>query len=148
MHYEIRRGLKTNRQLTTVQRTSGTFAEEPIVLGKVLRRGMRPMLLNEDQFKQHKPKLLRLLLSGSIEIFVINGVVASRVDYKTATGVSSSPVAAITTEVIEPTAETIEEDKVVFSATEDTKEAEVVAEAVVEEEPVAEVDEEQESEVG
>jgi hypothetical protein len=93
MHYEIRRGLKSNGRLSTTQRTSGTFAEEPVVLGKVLRRGMRPMLLNEDQFKQHKSKLLRLLLSGSIDVFVVNGESASRMDYKTATGISATPPA-------------------------------------------------------
>jgi hypothetical protein len=89
MHYEIRRGLKSNGRLTAPQRSSGTFAEEPVVLGKVLRRGMRPMLLNEDQFKQHKSKLLRLLLSGSVDIFVVNGEASSRMDYKAAVGIST-----------------------------------------------------------
>lgn len=88
MHYEVRRALKTGHQLTTRQRTSGTFAEEPIVLGKVMRRGTRPLLLTTAQFDQNKAKLLRLLLSGSIEIFVINGEAASRLDYKTAVGLS------------------------------------------------------------
>lgn len=82
MHFEIRRGYKTGRQISTAQRKSGTFAEEPVVLGKVLRRGMRPLSVSEEQFQLHKAKLLRLLLSGSVDITVVDG--DKRMDYKTA----------------------------------------------------------------
>lgn len=93
MHYEIRRGLKTGRRLTTAQRTSGTFAEEPIVLGKVMRRNSRPILLTAEQFEPQKAKLLRQLLSGSIEIFVVDeGQSPSRLDYKTARGHTPQPI--------------------------------------------------------
>lgn len=95
MHYEIHHGYKTGKQLTPVQRASGTFAEEPIVLGKVFRRGMKPMMLTEQQFAQHKAPLLRLLLSGSIEILVVDeNKVQTRLDYKAATGISPRPVVA------------------------------------------------------
>lgn len=90
MHYEIRHGYKTGKPLTPAQRASGTFAEEPIVLGKVFRRGMKPMMLTEMQFNQHKAPLLRLLLSGSIEIIVVDEKNAqSRLDYKTARGLTA-----------------------------------------------------------
>lgn len=88
MHYEIRRGLKPGTsRLTKAQRTSGTFAEEPVVLGKVFRRGMKPRLLSEEQFQKNKAPLLRLMMSGSIEIFVVDETKEpARLDYKTARG--------------------------------------------------------------
>jgi hypothetical protein len=73
MHFEIRRGYKTGRQLSTAQRTSGLFAEEPVVLGKVLRRGVKPLMVTEEQFKLFKPRLLLLMLAGAIEVDVIDG---------------------------------------------------------------------------
>jgi hypothetical protein len=92
MHYEIQHGYKTGKKLTPAQRASGTFAEEPIVLGKVFRRGMKPMMLTEPQFTQHKAPLLRLLLSGSIEIMVVDeNKVQTRLDYKAAIGISPRP---------------------------------------------------------
>jgi len=85
MHYEVRLGYKTGRPLSKTQRTSGTFAEEPVVLGKVLRRGEKPRLLTEAQFSRFKPQLLRLLLSGSVEIYVVDADQQPvRLDYRSA----------------------------------------------------------------
>jgi hypothetical protein len=90
MHYEIRRGHQTGKPLTQTQRSSGTFAEEPIVLGKVMRRGSSPIRLTPAQFEQQKAKLLRQLLSGSIEIYVVDAnKTPARLDYKTARGLTS-----------------------------------------------------------
>lgn len=90
MHYEIRRGHQTGKPLTQTQRSSGTFAEEPIVLGKVMRRGSSPLRLTPEQFEQQKAKLLRQLLSGSIEIYVVDAnKTPARLDYKTARGLTS-----------------------------------------------------------
>jgi hypothetical protein len=96
MHYEIRRGHKTNKPLTQTQRSSGTFSEEPIVLGKVMRRGSSPLRLTAEQFEQQKSKLLRQLLAGSIELFVVDqNKTPARLDYKTARGFTpSEPVIA------------------------------------------------------
>lgn len=106
MHYEIHRGYKQGRQLSPAQRKSGTFAEEPVVLGKVFRRGMKPMLLTEEQFSKFKAPLLRLLLSGSIDIFVVDGKKSpARLDYKTAQGYSP-PAPAPQPEDSKPAVET------------------------------------------
>lgn len=68
MHYEIHRGLKSGQSLNTAQRTSSLFAEEPVVLGKVFRRGYPPITLTETQFELNKIHLLRLEKAGSIVI--------------------------------------------------------------------------------
>lgn len=141
MHYEMSRGLKSGRQLTTAQRTSGTFAEEPVVLGKVLRRGMRPIHINEEQFNQSKSQLLRLLLSGSIEIHVINGGSTSRLDYRTAMGISTPAVPAVeVAEVTEASAVIPEVVPEIMTAKEEEVEP-PVSEPIVEDE-VADEDEE------
>lgn len=111
MHYEIRRGHKTGKQLTPVQRASGTFAEEPIVLGRVMRRGNGPIRLTAEQFEQQKARLLRQLLSGSIEIFVIDeNKTPARLDYKTARGFTIQAGEAAPVSV--PAPETNEEPEV------------------------------------
>lgn len=147
MHYEIRRGLKTGKQLTTTQRTSGTFAEEPIVLGKTLRRGMRPIQLTEEQFDKNRAKLLRLLLSGSIEILVVNGT-SSKLDYKTAMGISKPAPAPASP--FELTTEPVPEVKVIPQQEVQANITEPVVETVVVEEPkeVEAEDPELESEAG
>lgn len=71
MHFEIRRGFHDKRPLTAAQRQSGQFAEEPLVLGKVLRRGLGARKLTEDEFARHRSTLLKLLRSESIELYVI-----------------------------------------------------------------------------
>lgn len=83
MHYEIRRGFDGKR-LTPAQRSSGTFAEEPVVMGKVLRRGSKPLVITPAQFEANRAKLLRLVLNGSIEIFSVDGAERKsiRLDYK------------------------------------------------------------------
>lgn len=68
MHYEIHRGLKSGQSLNTAQRTSSLFAEEPVVLGKVFRRGYPPIILTESQFELNKTHLIRLEKAGSIII--------------------------------------------------------------------------------
>lgn len=66
--YEIRRGLVSGRNLTPAQRTSSLFAEEPVVLGKVLRRGGGPLRISDESYELNKMKLLRLEKTGSIVI--------------------------------------------------------------------------------
>jgi hypothetical protein len=73
MHFEIHRGLKSGKQLTAAQRSSPTFAEEPVVLGKVLRRGSAPLIVTDSQFEVHKASILRQVLSGSIEVTAVDG---------------------------------------------------------------------------
>lgn len=68
MHYEIHRGLKSGQSLNTAQRTSSLFAEEPVVLGKVFRRGYPPIVLTETQFELNKTHLTRLEKAGAIVI--------------------------------------------------------------------------------
>jgi ribosomal protein L12E/L44/L45/RPP1/RPP2 len=100
MHYEIRRGFN-GKNLSKAQRTSGTFAEEPVVFGKVLRRGSKPLILNELQFEANRAKLLRLVLNGSIEVFSVDGATRKsiRLDYKAAPEVfkkeETAPPAAV-----------------------------------------------------
>lgn len=75
MHYEIRRAHKTGKQLTRAQRSSPLFAEEPVVLGKVLRRGGPPRTVTAEIFEQNKSMLLRQAAAGAVEIFeVADGV--------------------------------------------------------------------------
>lgn len=73
MHYEIRRAHKTGRQLTVAQRSSPLFAEEPVVLGKVLRRNGPHRVLPADVFQQNRSMLLRQAAAGAIEIFEVDG---------------------------------------------------------------------------
>lgn len=66
--YEISRGISPGKQLTTAQRTSSKFAEEPVVLGKVLRAGARPLRVSEAQYNANKTQLLMLAKAGAIKI--------------------------------------------------------------------------------
>lgn len=113
MHYEIRRGLMSGKQLTAAQRTHGTFSEEPIVLGKVMRRGTKPRLISQAQFLQHRANLLRLLVSGSIEIFVVDGdKTPSKLDYRAARAlgcVEAAPVGDVAPSPASPEEEQREE---------------------------------------
>jgi hypothetical protein len=73
LHYEIRRAHKTGKQLTRAQRSSPLFAEEPVVLGKVLRRGGPPRTLTAEIFEQNRSMLLRQAAAGAVEIFEVDG---------------------------------------------------------------------------
>jgi hypothetical protein len=84
MFYEISRGMKTGRQLTTAQRTSPRFAEEPVVMGKVLRRGSAPVVLTDEQFRQNRVPLIRLLAAGAVDIMVLDGI--KRVPFRLQSG--------------------------------------------------------------
>jgi hypothetical protein len=68
MYYEITRGLRVGKSLTPAQRTSSLFAEEPVVLGRVLRRGAGPIRISPEDFERNKVQLLRLERAGSIII--------------------------------------------------------------------------------
>ena len=68
MHYEIKRAYSGYGPLTPQQRTSSLFAEEPVVLGKVLRRGSAPLKVTPELFEANKVALLRLEKAGSILI--------------------------------------------------------------------------------
>jgi hypothetical protein len=82
MHYVITRGHKPGKSLTPSQRTSSLFAEEPVVLGKVLRRGSKPMHITEAQYEANKAKLLRLVEAGSIVITLVAGAGEKKKDAK------------------------------------------------------------------
>lgn len=67
--YTISLGLgRRSQQLTRAQKSSSLFSEEPVVLGKVLRRGMPPRKITAEQFEANKIKLTRLAEAGSIII--------------------------------------------------------------------------------
>ena len=66
--YTITRGVQAGRQLTPSQKTSSLFAEEPVVLGRVLRRGAGPIRISPEDFERNKTHLLRLEKAGSIVI--------------------------------------------------------------------------------
>lgn len=68
MHYEISRGVKFGKNLTTAQRASSKFAEEPVVLGKVLRRGYPPIRISEEQYEANLTQLKTLEKAGAITI--------------------------------------------------------------------------------
>lgn len=66
--YIIRRAFQEGKALTTEQKSSSLFAEEPVVLGQVLRRGSRPLRISAESFEANKSKLLALEKAGSIVI--------------------------------------------------------------------------------
>jgi hypothetical protein len=60
-------------QLTQAQKTSSLFSEEPMVMGKALRRGLPPLRIDEAQFKQNQIMLKRLFDAGAINIKAVDG---------------------------------------------------------------------------
>lgn len=66
--YIITRGFQEGKQITTAQKTSALFAEEPVVLGRVLRRGSRPMRISKADYDANEHNLLRLENAGAIKI--------------------------------------------------------------------------------
>lgn len=66
--YIITRGFQEGKQITTAQKTSALFAEEPVVLGRVLRRGSRPMRISKADYNANEHNLLRLEAAGAIKI--------------------------------------------------------------------------------
>jgi len=66
--YVITRGFQEGKQLSTAQKTSARFAEEPVVLGRVLRRGSKPMRLADVDYKANERQLLELEKAGAIKI--------------------------------------------------------------------------------
>lgn len=67
MNYEIKRAYNGG-PLTPTQRSSSLFSEEPVVLGKVLRRGSTSIFVPVEQFELNKVSLQRLEKAGSIVI--------------------------------------------------------------------------------
>lgn len=137
MHYEIHRGLRTGKQLTTAQRSSATFAEEPVVLGKVLRRGSRPMIVTDSQFEVHKAAILRQLLSGSIQILAVDGEL--KVPY-TEWAAVTVPVPDLSKELSSTTVKVSVQDRPKVEDHITDKLSEPVKEESVEEEPEEELD--------
>lgn len=66
--YIIKRGFQEGKALTSEQKSSSLFAEEPVVLGQVLRRGSRPLRISAETFEANKAKLLALEKAGAIVI--------------------------------------------------------------------------------
>jgi hypothetical protein len=73
MHFEISRAYTPGKPLTPAQRTSSLFAEEPVVMGTVLRRGLPALKISEAQFHQHQAHLKRLFDAGAINIKAVDG---------------------------------------------------------------------------
>lgn len=67
-HYIISLGFKPGKALTPAQRLSSLFSEEPVVMGKVMRRGLPPRKITKEQYEANKLHLLRLAKAGSIVI--------------------------------------------------------------------------------
>ena len=65
MHFELTRNIHPGKQLTSNQRGSSLFSEEPRVGTKVLRRGT-VLKLNPTQFKSLEAKVYRLHEAGAI----------------------------------------------------------------------------------
>jgi len=66
--YVISRGMKPGKALTIAQRTSSHFAEEPVVMGKVLRANAQPIKISDALFAKNQTHLLTLKKAGAIEI--------------------------------------------------------------------------------
>lgn len=66
MHFEISRALKPGKQLTRAQLSSSHFAEEPRIGAFTLRRGSRPLSLNETQMGAVAHDVKKHLIGGSI----------------------------------------------------------------------------------
>lgn len=66
--YTIKHGMQFGKNLTTAQRSSSLFAEEPVVMGRVFRRGTGPMVITEEQYNRNRLQLTRLERAGSIVI--------------------------------------------------------------------------------
>lgn len=64
----IHRGMQFGKVLNTAQRTSSLFAEEPVVLGKVFRRGYPPIEITDEQYKRNMTHLVRLAKAGAITL--------------------------------------------------------------------------------
>lgn len=74
-HYTITRAFQDTKQLTSAQRNSSLFAEEPVVLGKILRRGSNPLKISTEDYQKNKPKLLAQQKAGAIKIQYSDGKV-------------------------------------------------------------------------
>lgn len=69
--YQILNGYTPGKPMTTAQRTSGLFAEEPVVMGKVLRRRGPAMNITPEQYELNKLQLYRLEKAGAIRIIAV-----------------------------------------------------------------------------
>jgi hypothetical protein len=72
MHFEITPSHQTGKPLTTTQRSSGKFEEEPRIGTHVLRRGQPPLKLNEKQFHAQYGDLKQLFMAEAIEIDAVS----------------------------------------------------------------------------
>ena len=66
--FVIERGFQEGKTLTTAQKSSALFSEEPVVLGKVLRRGSKPLRISRADYEANQIKLLQLEKAGAIKI--------------------------------------------------------------------------------
>ncbi len=64
----IERGFREGKALTTAQKTSALFSEEPVVMGRTLRRGSKPLRITKADYEANKNKLLQLEKAGAIKI--------------------------------------------------------------------------------
>jgi hypothetical protein len=71
MHVEIKSALQLGKALTPTQRKSG-FSEAPVLMGKVLRRGV-VVKLSPGQVEDNKLAISRLLKSESVLVEVVDG---------------------------------------------------------------------------
>lgn len=75
MHFEISRAVRAGKNLTTAQKTSSLFAEEPRIGAKTLRRGLPSVTLSEQEFNGSLLQIKQLFKAGAIEIKAVhNGV--------------------------------------------------------------------------
>lgn len=107
MTYKITRGLQPSKPLTPAQRNSGLFAEEPVVLGKVLRARMGPMQISDAQYEANKARLGMLAKAGAIQIKKLG--TETLVETQPAPVVETEPVAPPVTEATPE--ETLDMDK-------------------------------------
>lgn len=134
MFYEISRGVKAGKNLTTAQRVSSKFAEEPVVLGKVLRRGYPPIRINEEQYQLNQTQLKTLEKAGAISITPVGAPAVETAEPSPAP--SAAPVAAVEVAeeaALEPVSEPLVEAAPVEAVNDQITDAVTQAAPVVEE---------------
>lgn len=64
----IERGFQEGKQLTQTQKSSALFSEEPVVMGRTLRRGSPSMKISIADYKANELRLLQLEKAGAVKI--------------------------------------------------------------------------------
>lgn len=72
MIFQVSRSFSRTKQLTSLQRLSTAFSEEPRIGTKILRAGSPPLLFTQAEFKIHQAKLRSLFAAHAIEIKAID----------------------------------------------------------------------------